>query len=302
MAPFLYFKKNIYSICNEYDVVVSEANLRYLDRNLLILWPFRKFKWVAWGIGVSASYKNKFHKNRGLDRVRAFLFNRAEALIFYSNYPIELYAKLGVSRDKLFVAHNTVDISSGEHDPIEKRKIIFVGTLYKEKNIFSLLHAYKKYVSCSASPLPLSIIGDGEEFFEVERWIIENKLDGLVGLEGAIYDPSGLALHFREAYACISPDQAGLSVLTSMGYGVPFITKRDAFTGGEIFNIEHMKNGVLYGEDDELVSIFNEIEGNRDVFIELGERALKHYRSSRTMDQMCESIERAINFAARKSS
>ena len=45
---------------NQYDVVISEMNLRFIDRYFYIISPFRKFAWVCWGIGISAIYKKKF--------------------------------------------------------------------------------------------------------------------------------------------------------------------------------------------------------------------------------------------------
>jgi hypothetical protein len=60
IGPFLVSKSFLYSKLIHFDVVISEANLRYLDRLILMINPFRSFKWINWGIGVSASYDRKF--------------------------------------------------------------------------------------------------------------------------------------------------------------------------------------------------------------------------------------------------
>ncbi|MEL0008973.1 MAG: hypothetical protein VW741_03790, partial [Flammeovirgaceae bacterium] len=45
-------------IFNQFDLIISESNLRYIDRLFYIWNPFRKYKWINWGIGLRASYKN----------------------------------------------------------------------------------------------------------------------------------------------------------------------------------------------------------------------------------------------------
>jgi len=296
IGPFSFYPINLHKLCNQYDVVISEGNIRYLDRNLLIINPFRKYKWISWGIGVSASYNKKFDQDKRLDFIRHFIFKRAEAQVFYSDYPLKKYVNAGFKPESLFVANNTTLVNYHENKKFKKHKLLFVGTLYKQKKIYQLLGAYLQYSKLSTNCLPLEIIGDGEEYENISKWIQSNQLNEKIILLGSIFNHEILERHFRESFACISPGQAGLSVLTSMGYGTPYISKIDAITGGEIYNIKDGVNGVIYNKEDELINIIQEIEINPAKYIKMGKNARNHYLQHRLPDQMVDSIFRACKY------
>lgn len=293
VGPFSVNPMNLHKLCKNYDIVISDGTIRYIDRNILIMNPFRKYKWINWGIGVSASYDKKFDHDKRFDNIRHFIFKRADAQVFYSDYPIKKYIKAGFKEESLFVANNTTYVNYNENKTFKKYKILFVGTLYKQKRIYELLEAYRHYVKSSISPLPLEIIGEGSESDSILEWIQTNNLQDKIKLHGAIYNHEILEKHFREAYACISPGQAGLSVLTSMGYGTPFITRKDAITGGEIFNIKNGTNGILYNENSELIDILKDIERNPIKFLELGNNARRYYLEKATPELMVKSLYNA---------
>lgn len=294
-GPFFYLRINLYKLCNKFDVIISEGNIRHIDRNILIVNPFRKFKWINWSIGVSADYDKPYDSDTKYDFIRFFLSKKSNANVFYSEYPKSKYLKAGVEEKKIFIANNTMEVFYNENETYSKNKILFVGTLYKQKKIYELLKAYKDVYN--EIKLPLTIIGDGDEYDNIKQWIASNNLNDKIILTGAIFDPRKLEKHFRESIACISPGQAGLSVLTSMGFGVPFVTKKSAITGGEIFNINHNVNGLIYNSDNELCDILRDIGLNRNKFLEMGKNAKEFYDSFRTPDQMAEDLLSAINYA-----
>ena len=295
-GPFSYYSINLHKLCKQFDIVISEGNIRYLDRNILILNPFKKYKWITWGIGVSASYNKKFDQDKKFDFIRHFIFKRADAQIFYSEYPVQKYINAGFDPDSLFVANNTTYVNFNTDYQYSKYKLLFVGTLYKQKKIYELLDAYLQYSKISTNCLPLEIIGNGDEFENIQKWIDEKNLQTKIILHGAIFDHEILEEHFREAFACISPGQAGLSVLTSMGYGTPFITQNDAITGGEIFNITNGINGLLYSKSTELVTILHDIQNHPEKYIEMGNNAREFYLNKRTPEMMADKILSACKY------
>lgn len=296
IGPFNILKKPIHNICKKYDVVISNSNIRLIDRNMLICNPFRKYKWITWGIGVSASYDKKYDQCKKYEKIRHFILKRADANIFYTEYPVKRYIDAGFNKNSLFVAHNTTYVKYNDEISYKKKKIIFVGSLYKQKGIYELIETYKKYYYKNTNPKPLHIIGDGPEYGAIKKWIQNNKLTEHIIMHGSIYKHDILEKHFREAIACISPGQAGLTVLTSMGYGTPFITRYDAITGGEIFNIKNGNNGILYNNKRQLENYMHEMTINKEKYIRMGEEARKYYLKHRTPDIMVQAFIDAIMY------
>lgn len=295
---FVFFEESISTIAKEYDAVIALGDMHIIPFLRLGFLKNRNFSLTYWGIGVSASYNKKFDEDRKLDKIRFYLMNKADSLVFYSNYPIRRYVEDGgVDRNKLFVANNTVEIDERIRTVIEEKKyFLFVGTLYKAKKIYDLLEAYKEAKNKNIYLYPLFIIGDGEEFGNIKKWILKNGLEDKITLKGAIYSQSKLKEYYRGAIACLSPGQAGLTVLNSMAYGVPFITERNAITGGEIFNINNGVNGIVY-EKGKLVDIISNISKDKEKIYNMGQEAQKHYFNNRTMGMMVDGLKDAINYA-----
>ena len=169
-----------------------------------------------------------------------------------------------------------------------------------KKKIEVLLEAYLQAYKANPEIYDLVVIGDGSERESITNWIEQNGLKEKIQLTGAIFDEKILACYFARAVACISPDQAGLSVLKSMGYGVPYITHKDAITGGEIFNISHNENGILLKDFDELPAAILETKQEPLKYIKFGEKAAAHYRNHRTVQQMVQGFLDAIEYVATK--
>ena len=174
---------------------------------------------------------------------------------------------------------------------------MFIGTLYLEKGLQILLDAYRAAYEENHDLFPLNIVGGGEQFEKVKEWVLINCLDKKIKLLGPIFDTDKKAEVFKESIACISPKQAGLSVLESMGYGVPFITSEDAITGGEAFNIIHEENGLRIKDLSQLKNILLDINNNPTKYFSMGIKAFEYYWENRTIEIMANGIISAINYA-----
>lgn len=298
VGPFFCHGGSFLGLCNEYDVVVMMHYIQRLSFVRAAYWRRRNFRLVYWGIGVRASQKNDYGARGISDVARYEMAKRADAMLFYSSIPIERYVRQGIDRSKLFVANNTVQVISSDCLTTSKDSILFVGTLNRSKKIHVLLEEYLEAYRRNRDVPPLNIVGGGPDLDLCTDWVAARKMRDKVFVRGPIYDDLELEGYFKRALVCISPGQAGLSVLTSMGYGVPFVTSRQAKTGGELFNIAHNETGVLLEQEQELRSLIGDIADNPKKYIQMGDNAQSYYREQRSPEQMAQGIIDAVQHAA----
>ena len=286
-------KDNIRKLVKDYDAIIAYGDIAWVKYSTLPWFSHNKV--VFHTIGVSASYSKGYDQHKGWDKIRTFFYKKASALAFYTDYPVEKYVKMGIPRERLFVAPNTVAVA-----PIEcvecKDSILVIGTLYREKGLQLLLDAYAELKNICELPV-LNIIGKGPDYDLIKQWIQDNNMQDIIFLRGAIFNINEKAKYFSKALACISPKQAGLTVLESMGYGVPFVTTRDAITGGELLNIHNGTDGVVLENESHLTSTIKDISDNPEKYIAMGKEAKKFYDENRTPKHMADGLWSAIQYA-----
>ncbi|MFK2465247.1 glycosyltransferase family 4 protein [Bacteroides fragilis] len=291
-SRFVIQKENIRELAKHYDVVIAYGDIAWLKYSTLP-W-FNKQKVIFWTLGVSASYDSGYDANSTWDKIRCFFYKQADAMAFYTTHPIEKYSKMGIPRERMFEAPNTVAVCPIDTN-VKRDSILFIGTLYRQKGIQYLLDAYKVNKD-NPNIVPLNIVGKGPDFDYIADWIKENGMENFIFMRGAIYDNEEKAKYFEKAIACISPLQTGLSVLESMGYGVPFITVKDAITGGELFNVHNGVDGILMDNATELNEIIGDIFVHKEKYLEYGRKAKDFYDNNRTPQHMADGLWKAIQF------
>ena len=89
--------------------------------------------------------------------------------------------------------------------------------------------------------------------------------------------------------------QAGLAVLQSMAFGVPFITKRNAISGGEKYNIVDENNGIFCADDmNSLVDAMSRLIVDPGYAKLLGVNAFTHYRDKASVSLMVDGFRAAL--------
>ena len=301
LGPFT-FIRGLRKLASQYDIVSIIPNLRNPSYCMLPFLP-HKYKLVNWSIGFRASYTNPYITKRRhvfADNIFQAILSRCDASIFYMEKAKEFWKGTSLDMTRVFVAPNTTDVVTIELKPEKKKDFLFVGTLYKGKGLDLLLDAFRKVVEDQNPTTKLHIVGDGSERNTLEEYVKSHNLTENVVFHGAIYDEKELAAQFAHALLCISPTQGGLSVPKSMGYGVPFVTRKDAITGGEIYHITSGVNGVMYAKDEELTSIISDACLNPQKYVEMGLKAKEYYDNNATIKHMAQGAMDAFEYVLKR--
>lgn len=302
VSKFIVLKADISKICKDFDVVIAIDSINVWSYLTLGFKP-HDFKLLYWGIGAPASYTRHYGEAGMLYyMVSHTMEKRADALIFYAQEALDLHNKQGFNGPKMFVAPNTTSVLKREVRSEMKDSIMFIGSLYLEKGLQMLLDAYKAAYEEDNLIVKLNLVGGGKPLPMIRQWVKDNKLENVINVLGPIYDNEKKADMFQQTLACISPLQGGLSVLESMGYGVPYITDANAITGGEAFNIKDGQNGLrVEGMNvNKLKDIILDISSHKQKYIEMGNNAYEHYWSCRKPEDMAQGVIDAIEYVISK--
>jgi glycosyltransferase involved in cell wall biosynthesis len=163
------------------------------------------------------------------------------------------------------------------------------------KELDVLVRAFERALGRIPSIMNLVLIGNGNEEGRLRSLVAELSLQNRVVFAGRINDPNALKAWYVRALFSVSYGQAGLSVLQSLAFGVPFLTKKNAISGGEKTNIIDGYNGLLCEDspkalEEAIVRLCSEPEKTRD----MGRSAYAYYSENCTMDNMVAGFQAAI--------
>jgi glycosyltransferase involved in cell wall biosynthesis len=273
------------------DVLIVEANARYLSTPEAIEWMHeRSRKVLGWSLGAPPlrGALSSFRQKRRIN-----LLSQLDGLISYSERGAEEFYKLGVSQDKIFVAHNAAAHRPSTPPPHKSKKksgalnILFVGRLQIRKKLDNLFRAC---LEMEDQP-NIVIAGDGPDRRHFE--LIAAKIYPKAVFVGAKYGDE-LIKYYSEADLFVLPGTGGLAVQEAMANGMPVIVAQGDGTQDDLVRPE---NGWLIPPDDQdaLVSALKDASSDPLRLIKMGKKSFGITQNEINIDTMADKFIHAIN-------
>lgn len=199
-------------------VVIAELNPRVLTTWLVL--GGRKLlrrRTVLWGHAFSTS--------RRRDWLRQVMRRLADTIVVYSDTEgLELRRRM--PQQDIVVAPNALltrrDMVARPASP-RASDFIYVGRLVTEKRPDLLVDAYLRALPDLPATTRLVIIGDGPLRDQLARQVDRSDAGERVRFCGHVADTEALRSLYTTALASVSPGYVGLSLIQSLGFGVPMI-------------------------------------------------------------------------------
>ena len=294
IGPFR-IQKGLFKLIKQENphTVISMFDIRWVYSVILMYLSDSKIKWVWWGMDKGAS--------KIALKIKLLIAKRNNPIVFYNSQIRREMIEKGVNASKCFVANNTFHVEGALpcfDNPI-KDTFINVGSLDSRKQNDVTIRVFKKILLRTNLDLKLVFIGDGVERKVLEDLVVKEKLLDSVIFTGKIENPKELVKYYRDSIASVSFGQAGLAVLQSMAYGVPFVTKENAISGGEKHNIIHRENGIFCKDNVESLEevMFELVRDNNCTYArELGKNAFNYYKDKASVENMASGFIKAQEY------
>lgn len=272
--------------------VIAMFDVRWVNTVRAMYRYDQRLKWVWWGLDRG--------KSEWATKAKLLIARRPNPIVLYNEVTRAEFSSDLEPKVPLFVANNTFHVPNRAEcfrNPV-KNRIINVGSLEARKENAVTIRVLKKICDDTGADIRFSLIGDGPERTTLTALVDELGMQNRVELVGRIDNPSELARYYAEAFASVSFGQAGLAVLQSMAFGVPFLTKENAVSGGEKHNITNGETGIIVTDDPvALESALRRLFADPDAARRLGEAAYHYYSEAATIENMVANFVKAIDAA-----
>lgn len=271
-----------------FDAVIFFFDLGWLSIVVSFLLCPRVTRKITWGLWLTKL------PLANLVRLRVSRF--ADANIFYSAGAANDFLRLGTPMEKIHIARNTIAVDNpGRNENSVRNCILFVGTFNSRKQNDMTVLAFSNAAKNIPNYIRLVFVGDGMEKDKIIALAKNQECYDRIEFHHKETENKILRFYYDRAICSVSFGQAGLSILQSFGYGVPFITSKYAISGGEIENIIDGYNGILCeGDKKSLQQAIENLCCNKIYAAKLGRNALDYYNKRASVDMMLSGFISAI--------
>ena len=272
------------------DRIIVPFDFHCLSACALLLFRPKKTRLIWWGFAPGRSLFAM--------KLKVLITKLGHPIIFYEKNIMAQYLRSGGRSQNIYVGNNTVHVPGqlrAKSFQFKKEYLLFVSRLDKRKQLDVSIRAFKKACARLKKRYSFIIIGDGPEYHSLQQLIADENLTDQVLLRGKEYDFAKLQSYYQAAFAEVTFNASGLSILQAFAFGVPYITTKNAYSNGEKNHIIHGFNGLLCDNSQEAFSdALFEIMNNLQLAEELGRNAYNYYSEHCTIDKMAIGFENAI--------
>src|SRR6266498_4663301 len=309
------FETERFDLIHAHDWVVGRAAVELKNRLGLPLISTIHATEIGRGGSLDGEYRRKV---RDIERL---LVEQSDGIICCSNYMLDhIQHVLGAVKTKVRVIPNGVESSrfNGGRQPqlilagiSEDRKIIlYVGRIVREKGIFTLLDALEK-LRKQGKDVSLVLVGEGPLKEDLAKEVLRRKLNDRVKLAGFV-DEKKLVSLYNSSDAFVLPshfEPFGMVALEAMASRVPVVVSdvgglseivEDGITGVKVPSSDPhaLAEGILRVLENRELSERLKENAYRAVqeryrWDTIAEKTLEAYRTSSPMPQSSKAVEDA---------
>jgi glycosyltransferase involved in cell wall biosynthesis len=224
------------------EVVIAELNPRVLTTWLiLIARKIARRRTVLWGHALSRTGDSG-------ERLRHTMRRCADCIVLYTDTEKKALTEVMPGAD-IVVAPNAL-LTRQEMRPragtVEACDFIYVGRLVEDKRPLLLLDALVQASPALEAKCKLLIVGDGPLRIPMQERANDLGIARRVEFFGHITDHARLYEIYKRALASVSPGYVGLSIIQSLGFGVPMIIAGNEPHSPEIEAAKEGKNAMYF--------------------------------------------------------
>lgn len=238
-------------------------------------------------------FKGKLIRPKMVGKIVKVLFNRMNAIIIPTqkmkdcligfNIEVPLYivpTGLDIAKFKRRITTEEKENLIKEYKLENKKLLIYVGRIAKEKNIDEIIKYYSE-ISMQIHNLKLMIVGGGPYLDKLKELVDNLGIADNVIFTGMV-DPNDIYKYYQIGHIFVTSSKSetqGLTYIEALASGVPVVCRRDKVVEGLIIE---GKNGYTYTNVDEFRNAVYKLtsdEGHRKEAIKAAESKAEEYSS-----------------------
>ena len=259
---------------------------------------FKDKKYLIW----TGSIRKKFYKSYFSFLKEYYiqsLLKKSKGAIVYGKLAEKYLISLGMDKNKIDIAINTVDTDYFySKRKIKKKsiyKLLYIGELSIRKNVMMLLEAFKILVA-NRSDIMLDIVGSGSEKYNLMNFVRRNKLEDHVSFHG-FKQKSEIKLFLNKADCFLFQteyDIWGLVLVEAMASGLPCIASINAGSTDDLIKEGHNGFKLNFSNYDEFVKKINLIINDHNNTQIISNNASKYIRNNVTLNNCIDGFIKSI--------